>query len=177
MKKTFLALVLAAGLTSIVENAKADDFLFSLNNPNYGTSFSGRIFGLLNNATSAATSVQLFEVNGIQYNLPIDNVGQSSFTVLNGALTAASFNGAASNPPQDLNVFLLLNTVQDAGYYWNEASVNGDRFTPFSNLAANYQLGGNFSGVTYTAVPEPSTYALFGLGALALVVAYRRKVA
>jgi hypothetical protein len=27
------------------------------------------------------------------------------------------------------------------------------------------------------AVPEPSTYALFGLGALALVVAYRRKVA
>jgi hypothetical protein len=28
-----------------------------------------------------------------------------------------------------------------------------------------------------TAVPEPSTYALFGLAALALVVAYRRKVA
>ena len=25
------------------------------------------------------------------------------------------------------------------------------------------------------AVPEPGTYALFGLGALALVVAYRRK--
>jgi hypothetical protein len=31
--------------------------------------------------------------------------------------------------------------------------------------------------ITSTAVPEPSTYALFGLGALALVVAYRRKVA
>jgi len=28
-----------------------------------------------------------------------------------------------------------------------------------------------------TAVPEPSTYALFGIGALALIVAYRRKVA
>jgi hypothetical protein len=27
------------------------------------------------------------------------------------------------------------------------------------------------------AVPEPSTYALFGIGALALVIAYRRKVA
>ncbi len=27
-----------------------------------------------------------------------------------------------------------------------------------------------------TAVPEPSTYALFGLGMLALVIAYRRKV-
>jgi hypothetical protein len=31
--------------------------------------------------------------------------------------------------------------------------------------------------VSATVVPEPSTYALFGLGALALVVAYRRKVA
>ena len=29
----------------------------------------------------------------------------------------------------------------------------------------------------YGAVPEPSTYALFGLGALALVVAYRRRIA
>jgi hypothetical protein len=28
-----------------------------------------------------------------------------------------------------------------------------------------------------TTVPEPSTYALFGIGALALVIAYRRKVA
>jgi hypothetical protein len=28
-----------------------------------------------------------------------------------------------------------------------------------------------------TSVPEPSTYALFGLGALALVIAYRRKTA
>jgi hypothetical protein len=26
-------------------------------------------------------------------------------------------------------------------------------------------------------IPEPSTYALFGLGALALVIAYRRKTA
>ena len=31
--------------------------------------------------------------------------------------------------------------------------------------------------IQVTAIPEPSTYALFGLGALALVIAYRRKVA
>ncbi|NBZ95851.1 MAG: PEP-CTERM sorting domain-containing protein [Proteobacteria bacterium] len=31
--------------------------------------------------------------------------------------------------------------------------------------------------VTATAVPEPSTYALFGLGALGLVIAYRRRAA
>ena len=34
----------------------------------------------------------------------------------------------------------------------------------------------NFS-VSVTTVPEPSTYALFGLGALALLIATRRKVA
>ena len=31
--------------------------------------------------------------------------------------------------------------------------------------------------ITGTAVPEPSTYALFGLGALGLVIAYRRRAA
>ena len=41
-----------------------------------------------------------------------------------------------------------------------------------------YDSSGNptFDG-TAQVVPEPSTYALFGLGALALVIAYRRKVA
>ena len=34
-----------------------------------------------------------------------------------------------------------------------------------------------FGTPTTQAVPEPSTYALFGLGALALIIAYRRKVA
>jgi hypothetical protein len=40
----------------------------------------------------------------------------------------------------------------------------------------NYTLSSPLNvTVTGTAVPEPSTYALMGLGALALVVAYRRK--
>jgi hypothetical protein len=42
------------------------------------------------------------------------------------------------------------------------------------------QHDGKLSGYALfsaAAVPEPSTYALFGLGALAMVVAYRRKVA
>ena len=46
------------------------------------------------------------------------------------------------------------------------------QLTEFSSAVA----GGTFK-VSYQSVPEPSTYALFGLGALALVVAYRRKVA
>ena len=42
----------------------------------------------------------------------------------------------------------------------------------FSSGVLNGQSSFSFAGV-----PEPSTYALMGLGALALVVAYRRRTA
>ena len=48
-------------------------------------------------------------------------------------------------------------------------------YQPTSNY--NVYAGNGATAATVTSVPEPSTYALFGLGALALVVAYRRKVA
>ena len=35
--------------------------------------------------------------------------------------------------------------------------------------------GGPITASTFDTIPEPSTYALFGIGALALVVAYRRR--
>ncbi len=43
------------------------------------------------------------------------------------------------------------------------------------NSTAPY-IGFRVAEITANAVPEPSTYALFGLGALALVIAYHRKV-
>jgi hypothetical protein len=51
---------------------------------------------------------------------------------------------------------------------------SGNTIVDYSQMFAS----GNVSlDYTYAAVPEPSTYALFSLGALALVIAYRRKVA
>jgi PEP-CTERM motif len=50
--------------------------------------------------------------------------------------------------------------------YWNGTI---SQVQIFSNITA--------SDLATGAVPEPSTYALFGIGALALVMAYRRKVA
>ena len=52
-----------------------------------------------------------------------------------------------------------------------------------TTTGSSYTLNSGTSGAntqisviyTYTAIPEPSTYALMGLGALALVVAYGRK--
>jgi hypothetical protein len=58
--------------------------------------------------------------------------------------------------------------------------------TPFSNFNPGVYTGyfsgspffvGALNTVTVASVPEPSTYALLGIGALALVVAYLRKVA
>jgi len=54
------------------------------------------------------------------------------------------------------------------------ANFNHD-FDP-SNYRGN-DIGIRVASITANAVPEPSTYALFGIGALALVVVYRRKVA
>jgi hypothetical protein len=59
----------------------------------------------------------------------------------------------------------------------------GSWVSPASSLLTSSSSGAfpDFSlfdlGFRVASVPEPSTYALFGLGALALVVAYRRKVA
>jgi PEP-CTERM motif len=37
--------------------------------------------------------------------------------------------------------------------------------------------GGPITAQTFNSIPEPSSYVLFGLGALGLVIAYRRRVA
>jgi hypothetical protein len=68
-------------------------------------------------------------------------------------------------------------SISITGFHYTATinSINGGVF--------NSQTGGFLTAQIVTGsgslsvVPEPSTYALFGLGALALVVAYRRKVA
>jgi len=66
-----------------------------------------------------------------------------------------------------------------------QVSFNSGTYSSFTwALAPGISTGqhdGKLSGYALfssaASVPEPSTYALFGLGALALVIAYRRKVA
>ena len=54
--------------------------------------------------------------------------------------------------------------------------VTGSAFYIPTGTATLFRFSGDSVGIT-AAIPEPSTYALFGLGALALVVACRRKLA
>jgi hypothetical protein len=63
------------------------------------------------------------------------------------------------------------------GYWYGGSSDALDSSTrsSFGPSTDNYvNLGFRVASVS---IPEPSTYALIGLGALALVIAYRRKTA
>ena len=89
-------------------------------------------------------------------------------------------------------------------YQWEESSFSGNNSAPTADRVVrggnwtttylpvlqssssfsrnNQSPGASFQDIGFrvasvAAVPEPSTYALFGLGALALVIAYHRKVA
>jgi hypothetical protein len=123
------------------------------------------------------------------------------FTSLNSAFFTTP-TGKRGDSPTDFQNILFENnaiTLSANTTYW--VALNNDTRQNFSwavydgsstsgsgsygmawlgnSSAAVFDLGGNLfaMSVTGTAVPEPSTYALFGLGALALIIAYRRKVA
>jgi hypothetical protein len=60
-------------------------------------------------------------------------------------------------------------------YGWIELNYN-----PYNSTISMVQNVTSYGGgivIGTQSVPEPSTYALFGIGALVLLIAYRRKVA
>jgi autotransporter-associated beta strand protein len=80
-------------------------------------------------------------------------------------------------------VFNFMNVAGSVtGFSPSDFSVNASLFTPDPSLFGgvwsinSIVVGGVTELQAVYAVPEPSTYALLGLGALALIVAYRRKV-
>lgn len=104
-----------------------------------------------------------------------------------GANSSATYTLNPANQTLEFNVLMPIDSS-----FWNlYQSSNGTGLVSFlAKSSPQVSVTGgqgafDMSGVTantvlqldysYTAVPEPSTYALFGLGGLALVVAYRRK--
>jgi hypothetical protein len=92
------------------------------------------------------------------------SLGADSYIV--GAFNGSgrSFVNVTTNGTTLFNTF----TSTDSGIYLNDIMYNGKYLIT---------AGFNHSIQAAQIVPEPSTYTLFGLGALALVIAYRRKVA
>ena len=126
----------------------------AVNTLSYGALVGGsQIFGALEDASQTTDNgVYVSSANAQSwYALSSAGFGASQFG--NGALEVAAGSTAYFSS--------TLATVNGSG----SGSVKG---------TFNLDSSGNLS---YTAVPEPSTYALMGLGALLLIIAYRRKTA
>jgi len=179
MKKTilakYLALALVAGLTSFAGSAKATlTFDWSFNSSyTFGSGFgsagdlvTGTITGTVGAGGAFTPSVLTATAGTTLLNLnDMSNLVENTLSVSGNKLTG-SINYWTPGPSIGLSV--------DMGFGFE------------SWVASNNDNGAGYHGsVLFTsesngdtaAVPEPTTYALFGLGALALVIAYRRKVA
>lgn len=105
------------------------------------------------------------------------------------SITSGSYGGFRTSLPRDLGYWEIFSNMAGSGSFdgievtysigdfgaqsltWN----NGDIVSP-PLFSVDYRSATD-KGPILSAVPEPSTYALFGLGVLSLVVAYRRRVA
>ena len=194
MKKTILALGLVAGLTSFAGNAKAGltknfTMVDSLNPTN-----SVSLALVLNDAGTAAISATISGLTGgIHFDANrnfVSDAYSNAFRVDDGNITSALFDSIIINYTDGGSV-MRMHSLSFQSYsseqWWGGVTdpyfgyadsvydyrVNGGSFTQIDSINATVGIPGQSTA----AVPEPSTYALFGLGALALVIAYRRKVA
>jgi len=234
MKKTLLALALAAGLTSFAGNAKANIVFQDLNQ----TILDGQTFNFGFNGTSITSGSGSFSIaytapkyypeqtytwpwGSFTYpaytstpsvTLRAPGYSDSNLVDLNGVSategnTAGSYvsnqNGSSdwlkqagqisfTSSVQNQAVWVAISQSHnssrnfDGWYGWQQITFNDSQATLAAvafSTSGDIIIGDTGNGM-YTpvvlqnaAVPEPSTYALMGLGTLALVIAYRRKVA
>ena len=174
LKRSLFAAVLMAGLASA--HAAVTDFTF-LNG------FSGA------NESSANGSSGSFQINNLQFDDTVGAFGtlslNVSFSGLSGNATAAHIHGLA---PVGMNAGVL----QALTFTPATAGTISGTWAPVSSA----QVTGLFGGQTYlnlhsttipggewrgqlgpvpAAVPEPSTWALFGVGALGFLYQHRRR--
>jgi hypothetical protein len=177
MKKTILALALLAGLTSFAGNAKADISYF--NTPLTLSPAGGSAY-----FTTDGTSLFVSSSGNYSTNLSLQNYYSTlyfnpSFTtspvpsgyVISSTSTLTSFNTAT--PSSGYYGFAI--NLGSGNYDYGWVNLSGSDYTVLSaalNTTPNQSI---LAG--QTAVPEPSSYALLGLGALALVIAARPKAA
>jgi hypothetical protein len=120
------------------------------------------------------------------------NVGQINAAALNGG----SYRDVTDSLSRTLETAYFADTISGSvtigdnggwGYFGspvvtgaNPKYINTYTYTSFNGTDAPSELGTvsiNEGVISVNAVPEPSTYALMGLGALLLVIVYRRKSA
>jgi hypothetical protein len=193
MTKTLLALALMAGLTSFAGSAKAGlTFNFNMID-DQDPSKSVNLNLILNEAGTAATSASITgSTGGIHFDANrnfVSDAFRNSFSLVSGKITSALFGSSIINYTSGGSVEIMhhlsfqsysseseFRVTPPNFRYWDyvyDYRVDDGSYTQNDSIYATVGIPGQSTA----AVPEPSTYALFGLGALALVVAYRRKAA
>jgi hypothetical protein len=191
MKKTILALALAAGLTSFAGSAKAGlvNYYFSTTGNNSsgnlfgGTfdpsdkNFSGEIFGLSDSGTSQASKVEIHSFGGkkltspIVQELPPSYFNNWIFTVENGNVSQTYWQYTANSVDAQL-------TFWDFPWgYANQCIINSTGDVIFSTNPYEYTLA---TDASIAAVPEPSQVAaslLLAAGIAGFVIVKRRQEA
>jgi len=203
MKKTVLALALVAGLTSFAGNAKAQNLIQNGNLTNYtinpGNGRSKQWIGYvsLNDWTVTGPYMNIYSGAGYLGGNSLymgasssggigDMISQNINTTI-GVNYELSFYILGGDPNinnlvyADVNGMRVINIVDNNDYpNWTSLSVVFTATTTSTAIDLGSYTDANshqVSNISVTVLPEPSTYALFGIGALALIVAYRRKSA
>ena len=166
-KMACLSAVVVAALTLAASQAQAVTVAFSFNSSpdwsNRSGTVTGLIYGLIDDATSAATDVTLTSYPATLGSFPSDDifawpsifVSFNTFTLSGGVVVDATF--LLSDPAtQALGINFVYNQLR-----------NGS-----ATLANNAGL----AGVTFSSVvvPEPASLAVFGFGLVALSSVRRR---
>ena len=134
---------------------------------------------LTGNLSLTSVSALLFELGGATQGFGYDFLNVSGTASLGGAQLNVGFaNGFTATTA---GTFTLLTSSSLSGAFANVA--NGQRLVTldgFGTFQVNYGAGSAFAANSvvlsnFIAIPEPSTWALFGLGALALAAAHRRR--
>ena len=199
MKKIILALALVAGLTSFAGNAKAQNLIQNGDFSYYSISYNGPsrpkyetvtldnwiIEGQFNDVSlgNGYLSGNAL-IMGAGPSDITDKISQTINTTIGTEYTFSFYIKGTDNNTQNLvfadaNALRIINIQNNNSYAdWTLLSGNFVATANSTTIDMGTYTSDNFhtvSNVSVTAVPEPSTYALFGLGALALVVVYRRK--
>lgn len=178
MKKFLITVMAVAAMTASAQAGTLNfDFSFTNTFGNTGGTVTGEIFGLTNNATSAASAVDIYSVPAgyVVYGetLPFNtmtaanvSISLNSFTVVNDAITDAEFSAGVDQPFPGPDWLLMLETDNYYDMGSIEVGKNGLQVQTFN---------AKFTLETATT-PLPAALPLFasGFGALGLL-GWRRK--
>ena len=205
MKKTILALALVAGLTSFTGTAKADIKVVTQDlNMNKFSEYSFKIFNDDIIQTDANSGFTVGGYNARNYQAGFYFTGASTFVFtgpdyydgyfdvysISSSLLNLGSTVDGSTPFNSVYTYKDGNPFNGTIYEGFKAEIQGNTYYGYiqgtgtggtdwilNSISFNSTPGASITVVDTTAapVPEPSTYALLGMGALGMGMAMRRK--